>query len=138
MPSRGKIYSTGRVDILFVIFLVLGIAMIAKTQTPVVTATTGGSLIQTTAAIVGTAIVTLLVIVGAKFDRRCAEDYAFQMMAHAAFVAIPTSLIVHAIWDLRVLNRAGFAPPTSSDLIGVILVAWACAYAGYRIKGLNA
>lgn len=136
MATGRRLYSTGRTDLLFSVLFLLGIGLVAKAPTQIFSPD-GGTWGEVALALGATALLTLLTLWGSRFDRRCAEDYAFQMMAHAAFVAIPATLLVHALWNFRLLNRAGLSTPTSGDIVGVMLISWAVAYAGYRIKGLN-
>ncbi len=89
-------------------------------------------------AFILTIIMASYAVWGAKLDRRCAEDYVFQLVTNAALIAVITSIMSHAIWDMSFLNERGLPKPTSGDMLGVMILSWAMGYGFYRIKGFNA
>ncbi len=88
-------------------------------------------------AFILTIIMASYAVWGARLDRRCAEDYVFQLITNAALIAVITSLMSHAIWDMSFLNERGLPKPTSGDMIGVMILSWAMGYTFYRLRGLN-
>lgn len=90
------------------------------------------------AAIILTTIMAAYAVWGAKLDRRCADDYVFQLVTNAALIAIITTIMSHAIWDLSFLNERGLPKPTTGDMLGVMILSWAMGYGFYRMKGFNA
>lgn len=92
------------------------------------------------------AIILVVVIPAAAFlftiasnvDRRCTEDYSFQLMANAALVAIMTLLAVDVILDLEVLRNAiGIRELRRDDMMGIAVMSWSSAYFIFRIRGLR-
>lgn len=93
--------------------------------------------LETVAAVILTTIIAAYAVWGAKMDRKCAEDYIFQLITNAAVIAVFTTLTSHAIWNFSLFNEAGLPKPTSGDMVGVMLLSWAMGYGFYRIRGLN-
>ncbi|MCA1748830.1 MAG: hypothetical protein LC634_04625, partial [Sphingomonadales bacterium] len=45
-------------------------------------------------------IMALIFALSTKVDRRCAEDYVFQLVANASLVAATGAIFVYVVWDL--------------------------------------
>ena len=131
--------SVGKVDIVMLVLVVAGVTLLfsgpdkaAAYVVPVSTAVKAGL------AVLATAIIALLATWGANMDRRCGEDYVFQLVANAAVVAVITTMATHLVWDLSLLNNLGLPKSTSDDIIGVMMLSWAFGYYFYRFRGLKA
>ncbi len=83
-----------------------------------------------------TLMVSLLVAIGAAIDRRCSEEYLFQIMASAALVGVATSMFVHMFW---IIGIKIFALPdmAAENMVGVTTFAWIAAYYWFRFRGLS-
>jgi len=130
--------SVGKVDIVMLILVVAGTTLLfsgpdkaAAYVVPVSAAVKAGL------AVLATAILSLLATWGANMDRRCGEDYVFQLIANAAVVAVITTMFVHLVWDMNFLNEMGLPKPASGDIVGVMMLSWAFGYYFYRFRGLN-
>ncbi|MEE9432871.1 MAG: hypothetical protein V3V15_01355 [Sphingorhabdus sp.] len=131
--------SVGKVDIVMLVLVAAGVTLLFdlpdKTPAyavPISTAAKAGL------AVLATAIFSLLAAWGANMDRRCGEDYVFQLIANAAVVAVTTTMLAHVVWDLNVLNGLGLPKPASGDMVGVMMLSWAFGYYFYRFRGLKA
>jgi ABC-type tungstate transport system substrate-binding protein len=93
--------------------------------------------------IFGGALLTLTVLVAfamqriADLDRRCSEDYRFQLMAQSALVAVFTTFVVYAAFDDFLLGY-WLGVLSGRNVVGIMLGAWAFAYFVYRVKGARA
>jgi len=130
--------SVGKVDIVMLVFVVAGTTLLfsgpdeaAAYVVPISTAAKAGL------AVLATAIYSLLAAWGGNMDRRCGEDYVFQLIANAAVVAVVTTMLAHVVWDLNFLNEMGLPKPASGDIIGVMMLSWAFGYYFYRFRGLK-
>ena len=136
-PSFYKI-SVGKLDILMLVMVAAGVTLLFdgpdKATTHVVTISIAA---KAGLALLATALTALLATWGADMDRRCAEDYAFQLIANAAVIAVITTMFVHLIWDMNFLNEMGLPKPASGDIIGVMMLSWAFGYYFYRARGLK-
>jgi len=83
------------------------------------------------------AIFAMLFSIGSKLDRRCSEDYAFQMMSAAALAALPTVLFAHLGWEILAKLEAGPPLPTGDNVISLIMIAWPTAWFTFRVRGLQ-
>lgn len=127
------------VDILFAVIGTAGVYTIFKEpKSAEIIVNNWNPWLETGLAIVLTSIMALYAVWGAKFDRRCAEDYVFQLVTNAALIAVITAMMSHAIWDFSMLNERGLPKPTSGDIMGVLMLSWAMGYGFYRARGVNA
>ncbi|MBV7258718.1 hypothetical protein [Erythrobacter crassostreae] len=68
-------------------------------------------------------------------DRRCSEEYAFQIMANAALVGFAATMLVNLCW---VIGEKVFGLPelASDNIIGILTFGWAISYYWFRFKGV--
>lgn len=126
----------GKLDVFLVLPLGAALLMIgeaAKEQAAVHSFTPWE---QTAMLGAGTLILVLLVVKATAFDRRCSEEYIFQLMANAALVAMGCMALVNVIWLLAVKF---FAIPelTSQNITGIAILAWILSYYWYRLRGVS-
>lgn len=130
--------STRFADISFSILALAGTYLIFKEpKSATLAVDSWNPWMETAAAILLTSLMALYAVWGAKFDRRCAEDYVFQLITNAALIAVITCIMSHAIWDMSFLNERGLPKPTSGDMLGIMVLSWAMGYGFYRLKGFN-
>ena len=80
------------------------------------------------------ALISFLATIGVNMDRKFADDYYFQLMAHGAIVGIITSIMVAGIFVLL----ENWLPALSiKDIFSSLMAAWALGYFFYRFRGLN-
>ncbi|KUO57574.1 MAG: hypothetical protein APF78_09945 [Sphingomonadales bacterium BRH_c3] len=84
----------------------------------------------------GTLVLVFLVIRATAFDRRCSEDYIFQLMANAALVAMGCMALVNVIWMLAMKFYA-IPQLTGQNITGIAILAWILAYYWYRLRGFQ-
>ncbi|WP_438730758.1 hypothetical protein ACR9YC_05115 [Parasphingorhabdus sp. DH2-15] len=90
------------------------------------------------ALIIGVPIISFGLVIASNLDRRCTEDYTFQLMANAAQVAVITMLALNLLSSFDFLNElTGLRELQKDDMIGITLVSWATAYFIFRQRGLK-
>ena len=83
------------------------------------------------------ALIGGLLAIGSKADRRCADDYALQLLASGALVGMMTMVAFHAFWSLDFLPDAfGIRGMRGQDVMATGLIGWAAGYFTFRVKGL--
>ncbi|MEM1133689.1 MAG: hypothetical protein AAGH53_12210 [Pseudomonadota bacterium] len=86
----------------------------------------------------GVPILSFVVVILSRFDRRCTEDYTFQLMANAALVAVTTLLFFNIITTLDFLrDLTGLRELYGDDLVGITMLSWATAYFIFQRRGLQ-
>lgn len=79
-----------------------------------------------------------LLAVGSKADRRCADDFAFQLLASGAVIGMFTMVVFNAFWALDFLPHAfGIRGMRGQDMMATGLIGWAAGYFTFRVKGLK-
>lgn len=129
--------TTRKLDIFLILPALAGLTMIAdgpKTLHEVIALT---PMIQTLLLIGGTIIAAVLAVFGSNLDRRCAEDYLFQILANAAHIAVIVTVLVNMFWLLAML---AFHLPhmTGQNLCGVLVLGWCFGYYWFRLRGVKA
>lgn len=74
----------------------------------------------------------------AEIDRRCAEDYVFQLIANGALIGVVTTLFTHTLWSVDFLLGRWLGEPSADAMLGVTMCGWAVGYFTYRLRGLRA
>ena len=124
-----------RLDWLLVLPLAAAIAMLTEFDTARDTVIEMGPWLK--AGVLGSlaVILSIAVAAGSAIDRRCTEDYLFQLMANAALVAIAATMLVNLAW---VIGEKAFALPelASDNLLGVLILAWVVSYYWFRARGI--
>jgi hypothetical protein len=115
--------------------LVAGLVMIAEFDAPSPDAVELSVVAKAIGLTFVTAILAVAVAAASALDRRCSEDYLFQIMANAALVAFAATMLVNLVWVIgeKVLDLPELA---SDNIIGVNTLAWVLAYYWFRVKGL--
>lgn len=126
-----RIYRILKPDWLFALVLLISMAILIVENLdpePIVELNPGLKI-----AILGglTLLAAAAAIFGAGVDRRKAEDYFFQTIAHGAFIAVVATMAVNFIWDIL------YGPLFGDDLIAVMLASWSLGYFYYRLRGFN-
>jgi hypothetical protein len=84
------------------------------------------------------AVLGILFAVLSRADRRCADDFAFQLLASGALVGMLTMFLFHTFWALDFLPDAlGIRGLRGQDMLAAGLLGWACGYFTFRLRGLN-
>lgn len=136
---RGK-YGIGTINAMFVLLLVAGVFLLSEggfdpPDAPVPDAQPLSSLLILVLAIPPVAV---LLTIATRWDKKCAEDYVYQLMANAAMVGVTTTLCVSVLWDLaNALGVPGLRDPVAGDMIGVLLLGFGTGYFAFRVRGLR-
>jgi hypothetical protein len=73
---------------------------------------------------------------GTSADRRCADDFAFQLLATSAMVGMFTMIGVNTLWALDFLADAiDIRGLRGQDMMAIGMVGWGVGYFGFRIRG---
>ncbi len=125
-----------RLDWFLVLPLLASTVMIAEIDPPRMSAINLTQWEQAGILVPITLIVSLLVAIGAAIDRRCSEEYLFQIMANAALVGVAASMFVHMFW---IIGTKVFDLPDMSaeNVVGVTMLALILSYYWFRFKGIS-
>lgn len=127
--------SPQRLDWLLALPLIAGITMIAETGNARETAVDIGPWAQGAALLILGVIISLGVAAMSAIDRRCSEEYVFQVMANAALVAFASTALINMIWAMAAL--AFNLPQTSGqNITGVLMISWVLGYYWFRWRGI--
>lgn len=109
--------------------------MIAEIDNPEPNAIELSSWVKGAALMVASAVGALVVAAASELDRRCSEEYVFQIMANAALVGLGATMLVNLGWVIgeKVLNLPEMA---SDNIIGVAVLSWVLAYYWFRLRGI--
>ena len=83
-------------------------------------------------------ILAVLLALSSKADRRCADDYGYQLLAAGAMVGMFTMMIASVVWSLDFLSdEVGVRGMRGQDQMAVGLIGWGVAYFTFRTRGLK-
>jgi hypothetical protein len=83
-------------------------------------------------------ILAVLLASSSKADRRCSDDYGYQLLAAGAMVGMFTMMIVSVVWSLDFLSdEIGIRGMRGQDQMAVGMIGWGVAYFTFRIRGLK-
>lgn len=126
-----------RLDWFLVLPLLAGIVMVAEINPPGDTALPLGPVVKGAVLAVVALLVSLLVAAASAIDRRCTEEYAFQIMANAALVAVAATMLTHGGWVIA--GKFADLPALESDnIVGVMVIGWIASYYWFRLRGIAA
>jgi hypothetical protein len=84
------------------------------------------------------AVLGILFAILSRADRRCADDFAFQLLASGAMVGMLTMILFNAFWALDFLPDAfGVRGLRGQDMLAAGLLGWAFGYFTFRLRGLK-
>jgi len=83
-----------------------------------------------------TLIIAIVIAIAAAIDRRCNEEYLFQILANAALVGVAASMIIHLFWviGIKAFNWPDLA---AENMVGVTTLAWISGYYWFRLRGIS-
>ncbi|MFU7526969.1 hypothetical protein [Qipengyuania sp. ASV99] len=79
---------------------------------------------------------SVIVAAASAIDRRCTEEYAFQIMANAALVALAATMLVHLGWIIA-KKALGLPELDSDNIIGIMVIGWVTSYYWFRLRGIT-
>lgn len=130
-----KMMSIQRLDWFLVLPLLASLVMIAEFDTPRESIMAMTSWAKVSALVAATLLVSIAVAAASAIDRRCSEEYVFQIMANAALVAFAATMLINLGWVIgeKVFNLPELA---SDNIIGIITLAWVLSYYWFRVRGI--
>ncbi|QIQ87366.1 hypothetical protein [Erythrobacter sp.] len=126
-----------RLDWFLVLPLIAGLALVAEIDPPDDPAITLGPFIKGAVIALVALLVSLAVAAASAIDRRCTEEYAFQIMANAALVAVAATMLTHAGWIIAG-KFVGLPALESDNVVGVMVIGWIASYYWFRLRGIAA
>lgn len=127
--------SVQRLDWFFILPIFASIIMIAEIDPPRDPAIQWGEWVQGGVLVAATVVVSVLIAIGAAIDRRCSEEYTFQILANASLVAVASMALINLFWLIGV--KAFDLPDMSSEnMVGVTMLAMVLSYYWFRLKGI--
>lgn len=127
-------------NILMVFLFCVGIVMLVDTSFDDVEqiAAVTNPLLSAIGLILAIPVISIVMVFLSKFDRRCTEDYTFQLMANAALIAVVTMLFFHMLSTFDALNTlTGLRELQRDDFMAITIMSWSAAYFIYQRKGLK-
>jgi hypothetical protein len=86
----------------------------------------------------GSLVLAVLLALGSQADRRCADDYAYQLLATGAMIGMFTTIGANIFWALDFLPDAiGIRDMRGQDQMAIGMIGWGVAYFTFRIRGLR-
>ena len=83
-------------------------------------------------------VMAVLLALGSQADRRCADDYAYQLLATGAMIGMLTTIGANIFWALDFLPDAiGIRSMRGQDQMAIGMIGWGVAYFTFRIRGLR-
>jgi len=126
----------GRLDWFLVMPLAASTLMIAEIDPPRETFITITQWEQAAILVPITLLLSVLVAIGSAIDRRCNEEYLFQIMANAALVGVASSMLVHLIWIIGI-TVYDLPDMSAENMVGVTMLALILSYYWFRFKGIS-
>lgn len=112
-----------------------GILMIAEIDPPREVLVEVGPWLKGAVLLGMTAVFSLLVAAGSAIDRRCTEEYLFQILANAALVSMATTMLVHLAWIIA-KKTLGLPELDSDNIVGILTLGWVISYYWFRLRGI--
>ncbi|MBV7265411.1 hypothetical protein [Erythrobacter ani] len=125
----------GRLDWFFILPLFASATMIAEIDGPRESVTTITQFTQGAILVPATLVIAMAVAAGSAIDRRCSEEYMYQVLANSALVAVGTTMLVNLFW---VIGMKAFDLPDMSaeNMVGVTVLALVLSYYWFRWRGI--
>jgi hypothetical protein len=83
-------------------------------------------------------ILAVILAYASKADRRCSDDFGYQLLAAGAMVGMFTMMIASVVWSLDFLSdEIGIRGMRGQDQMAVGMIGWGVAYFTFRIRGLK-
>jgi len=82
------------------------------------------------------AVLAVIIGVGSSADRRCADDFAYQLLATSAMIGMFTMIGANAFWALDFVGDAiGIRGLRGPDMMAIGMVGWGVSYLAFRVRG---
>ncbi len=128
--------TTGKLDIFLILPVLASLMMISDVPDFAETAATLSPIARIAILVPAIVIIGLLAVMGSGLDRRCSEDYIFQLLANAALIGVIVTVMVNMAWGIAKLFY--LLPDLSGEnMTGITVMSWCAGYYWYRLKGLT-
>ncbi|WP_298470991.1 hypothetical protein [uncultured Erythrobacter sp.] len=124
-----------RLDWFVALPLLASVVMIVEIDPPRESILSIGPFVQGMIVIALSLVVCVSIAAASALDRRCSEEYVFQIMANAALVGFASTMLINLLWLIGV-KVFGLPDLSSENMIGILTLCWALAYYWFRIKGI--
>jgi len=128
--------NTGKFDILFILVGLASLTMMADDANIVDNAVNLSPLLQAMILAISAIIIASFIVLASAIDRKCSEDYLYQIMANAGLVGTVTCLLANLFW-LFAMAIWKLPDLTGQNLAGITLLAWVIGYYWFRYRGLK-
>lgn len=82
------------------------------------------------------ALLAVILGIASSADRRCADDFAYQMLATSAMIGMFTMIGVNALWAIDPLREAiGMRDLRGPDMMAIGMIGWGASYVAFRVRG---
>ena len=133
--GSGMMMSPRKFDIVSILPLGASVMMIGQAPKAQSIAPAWSELVQAASLGGATLVLAFLVISTTALERRCSEEYVFQVMANAALVGLGTATLLTLIW-LIAMKYYAIPELTGTNTLGIAILAWLLSYYWYRLRGL--
>lgn len=86
-------------------------------------------------ALLGSLIASFIVFASA-IDRKCTEDYLYQIISNASLVGVATAMLINMFW-LLATSIWGITELSGQNMAGVTLFGWIVGYYWFRFRGIT-
>lgn len=127
--------NVGRLDILFIFGGIASMPMMADTPNksePLITFSSGPQVMILT--LIGSLIASFIVFASA-IDRKCTEDYLYQIISNASLVGVATALLINMVWLLG-SSIWGLPELSGQNMAGITLFGFIIGYFWFRFRGI--
>ena len=76
-----------------------------------------------------------MVAIASAIDRRCSEEYLYQIMANSALVGVASTMLVHLCWVIGI-KMFDLPDLSAENMVGVSMLALILSYYWFRLKGI--
>ncbi len=127
--------NTGKFDILFILAGVASLPMMADGPSKIEPLITLTPLPQgLILAFIGSLVASFVVFASA-IDRKCTEDYLYQIISNASLVGIATALLINMFW-LLASSIWGLHELSGQNMAGITLFGFIVGYYWFRFRGV--
>lgn len=124
-----------RLDWFLAIPLIAGVVMVAEIDGPREVVRELTQFEQGAILIPITLLLGVIIAAASAIDRRCSEEYTFQVMANAALTALATTMMVNLFWLIGV-KTLDLPDLSGENMAGIMVIAWVLSYYWFRMRGI--
>lgn len=126
----------GRLDWFLVLPLAASALMIAEIDPPRESFVSVAQWEQAAILLPITLVLSVMVAIASAIDRRCSEEYLYQIMANSALVGVASTMLVHLCWIIGI-KMFDLPDLSAENMVGVTMLALILSYYWFRLKGIS-